>query len=253
MRRFWNARPDRRIGIACLLALLGLGMAAAVPAAQRLPAQGTVEVAFTPWDDAERRVLDAIGQAQQALYVQAYVLTSRTIAHGLQEAVRRGVTVRLLADRDMMEKDEHSLIPELVASDASGRLAVRLEVRYGAAHNKVLLVDPEGPHPQVLTGSYNFSWSAQARNAENLLILRDHPGLAAAYLDNWRRHWDDAVPYGDARSALPIPPPSPTRRETGSDLPCRDLPVAEARLLNALGDCKPARRSRDTSRTPSLP
>ena len=56
----------------------------------------------------------------------------------------------------------------------------------------MLLIDALSVHGFVITGSYNFTWSAQARNAENLLILRDNPELVKRYLDNWRRHRDDA-------------------------------------------------------------
>jgi phosphatidylserine/phosphatidylglycerophosphate/cardiolipin synthase-like enzyme len=124
-----------------------------------------------------------------SIHVQAYLLTSRSIARALQDARARGVAVEILADREMVRKGENSLIPRLAAEG----IPVWLETRYGNAHNKVLLVDA-GRSEQgiVITGSYNFTWSAQARNAENLLILRGNPELARRYLDNWRRHRDDA-------------------------------------------------------------
>ncbi|MEK7736576.1 MAG: phospholipase D-like domain-containing protein, partial [Pseudomonadota bacterium] len=74
-------------------------------------------------------------------------------------------------------------------------IPVWLEVRYAAAHNKILLIDPGEATSTVITGSYNFTFSAQARNAENLLILRGNPRLARAYLDNWRRHRGEALAY----------------------------------------------------------
>ena len=40
-----------------------------------------------------------------------------------------------------------------------------------------------------------YTWSAQARNAENLLILRDNHALAETYLRNWQRHQRDAEAY----------------------------------------------------------
>jgi phosphatidylserine/phosphatidylglycerophosphate/cardiolipin synthase-like enzyme len=36
----------------------------------------------------------------------------------------------------------------------------------------------------VITGSFNFTKSAEIRNAENLVIIHD-PVLAAQYLQNW--------------------------------------------------------------------
>jgi phospholipase D len=48
------------------------------------------------------------------------------------------------------------------------------------AHNKVMIFDQK----IVLTGSYNFTYSAQHRNAENLLLIYE-PLIAQQYLDNW--------------------------------------------------------------------
>ena len=169
--------------LAALLLCLTVG-AGATP----LPATGTVEVLFTPWDDAEGAIVRVLGKARESIHVQAYLLTSRSIARALQEAKARGVAVEVLADREMLEKSDKSLLPQLLESG----IPVWLETRYAAAHNKLLLIDATGEQAIVITGSYNFTWSAQARNAENLLILRGNPALARRYLDNWRRHRDEA-------------------------------------------------------------
>lgn len=158
-----------------------------------LPAGGSVELAFTPGDDAEGAIIHAIGEARKAIYVQAYLFTSRSLAHALIDAARRGIRVEVLADRDMTAKGENSLIPQL----AEAGIPVALETRYAAAHNKIIVIDPLETTAAVITGSYNFTHSAQARNAENLLILRGNPLLARAYLDNWQRHRGEAAPYPD--------------------------------------------------------
>lgn len=177
------------LAAACLLALPGQ----ARPESPTLPAQGTVELAFTPWDDAEGAILRVLQEARKAIYVQAYLFTSRPLAKALIEAKGRGLEVELLSDREMLVKDDasRSQIPQLVAAD----IPVWVEARYAAAHNKIILIDPEEETGAVVTGSYNFTFSAQARNAENLLILRGNPGLARAYLDNWQRHRMEALPY----------------------------------------------------------
>ena len=172
----------RKLVAALLLGwFLGAGAAA-------LPATGTVEPLFTPWDDAEGAIVRALGEARRSIHVQAYLLTSRSIARALQDAQARGVAVEILADKEMVGKGDNSLIPRLAAEG----IPVWLETRYAAAHNKILLVDALAAHGFVITGSYNFTWSAQARNAENLLILRDNPVLLRRYLENWQRHRDEA-------------------------------------------------------------
>lgn len=175
----------------CLVAVaLWGGGALAAP----LPATGTVEPIFTPDSDAEGAIVRTLREARRSIRVQAYLLTSRPVAYALIDAKRRGIDVQVLADREMVEKGEHSLIPQLVANG----IPVWLEVRYAIAHNKIIIVDGDEPASVgagVITGSFNFTRSAQTRNAENLLILRGNPALVKAYLDNWQRHRADAVAY----------------------------------------------------------
>ncbi len=167
-------------------------------ASQRFAAQGEIELAFSPRDDAEGVLVDLVSGARRSLQVQAYVFTSRRIADALVAAHRRGVRVEVLADAQMNRRGKGNALPRLLAAG----VPVALETRYNAAHNKVLIVDADGPGCAVLTGSYNFTWSAQNRNAENLLVLRNHCALARAYRDNWRRHRADAT----AITSLPWKP-----------------------------------------------
>lgn len=180
-----------RIILAFLLQAWLVWLAPPAAAREPIPAAGSVELAFTPWDDAEGAILYALREARHSIHVQAYLFTSRSLARALIEAKQRGIAVEVLADSEMAKKGENSQIPQLAAAG----IPVWLEVRYAAAHNKIMLIDPGEAKSTVITGSYNYTYSAQARNAENLLILRGNPRLARAYLDNWRRHRSEAQPY----------------------------------------------------------
>lgn len=177
-------------------ALFAALLLASVPlsAGSTLPAEGKVEVAFAPWDDVERLVMDQIDGARQAIYVQAYTLTSRNIAKTLIAAAERGVKVEVLADRDKVLKDERSAVPRM----AGNGVTVWLDGNHAAAHNKVMVVDPDGREPVVLTGSYNFSYSGKSENAENVLVVSGHRALARTYLENWKRHRAKSVSFNDA-------------------------------------------------------
>jgi phosphatidylserine/phosphatidylglycerophosphate/cardiolipin synthase-like enzyme len=161
------------------------------PPRDPIAATGTVQVAFPPWDNAERLVIEAIAAARQQVLVQAFAFTNRGIAGALIAARRRGVDVQVTADRGQTFSGDNSRIPELAAAG----IPVYLEVRYAAAHNKTMVIDAGTSEPVVLTGSFNWTWGAQHRNAENLLILRRNPELTRAYHDNWQRHLADALPY----------------------------------------------------------
>jgi phosphatidylserine/phosphatidylglycerophosphate/cardiolipin synthase-like enzyme len=158
-----------------------------------LPARGTVQVAFTPWDNAEGMIVDCIRRAKTQILVQAFSFTSRTLANALIAARRRGVDVRVIADREQTFSGEASRIPDLVHSG----IPVTLEVRYQSAHNKVMVIDAATADAAVITGSYNWTHAAQRKNAENVLILRHNPDIANAYAANWRRHFADALPYAE--------------------------------------------------------
>jgi phosphatidylserine/phosphatidylglycerophosphate/cardiolipin synthase-like enzyme len=155
------------------------------------PARGTVQVAFTPWDNAEGMIVDGIRRARAQILVQAYSFTSRTLANALIAARRRGVDVRVMADQEQTVRGEASRIPDLVQAG----IPVTLEMRYQSAHNKVMIIDAGTADATVITGSYNWTYAAQRKNAENVLILRHNPDIANAYAANWNWHFAEALPY----------------------------------------------------------
>jgi phosphatidylserine/phosphatidylglycerophosphate/cardiolipin synthase-like enzyme len=174
---------------------LVMGFLAASPVHAGEPAQhaatGTVQAAFAPWDNVEGIIVTALREAKQQILVQAFSFTSWTLANALMRAKRRGVDVQVLADREQIFSGENSRIPDLAAAG----IPVAMEVRYQSAHNKVMVIDAGTPNATVITGSYNWTYAAQNRNAENVLILRHDQLLANAYAANWRRHRADALPY----------------------------------------------------------
>lgn len=155
------------------------------------PSKGSWQVAFAPWDDVEEIVSDAIDTAHQQIFVQAYLLSSKKLANALSSAQRRGIDVKLLVDAEKLNKAVPSVIPELAAAG----IQIWIETKYQHAHNKIIVIDPYTSYATVITGSYNFTWTAQHKNAENVLVIRGNPELALRYAVNWERHRQDAMPY----------------------------------------------------------
>ena len=178
----------RRSGLVAL-ALAGCMLAGPAIASEVVPGKGSIEVAFSPADDPEALIIRMIDDARAALQVHAYVFTSRNIAQAVVRAHRRGVRVEVLADAGMNGRERGNAIPQLL--DAG--VPVAFETEYAAAHNKVLIADADGPGCAVLTGSYNFTWSARNRNAENVLLVRDNCELARIYRANWAHHREKAT------------------------------------------------------------
>jgi phosphatidylserine/phosphatidylglycerophosphate/cardiolipin synthase-like enzyme len=51
-------------------------------------------------------------------------------------------------------------------------------------HSKVVVIDPFGEHPVVMTGSHNLGYKASTANDDNLMIVEGNAPLAAAYATN---------------------------------------------------------------------
>jgi phosphatidylserine/phosphatidylglycerophosphate/cardiolipin synthase-like enzyme len=70
----------------------------------------------------------------------------------------------------------------ITPSDAFGAWEGEL-AKFGFAiiHNKIVVIDPFSDNCTVVTGSHNLGFRASHNNDENMVIIRGHRGLAAAY------------------------------------------------------------------------
>jgi phosphatidylserine/phosphatidylglycerophosphate/cardiolipin synthase-like enzyme len=138
---------------------------------------GRVEAFFSPDDGVARRLIELLGQARSSLEVMAFAFTSEAIADAIVDRAEAGVRVRIVLDEDQAA-NLGSQYQRLVEAG----LDVRLDGNPNKMHHKVILVDGQ----VVVTGSYNFSRSAEEFNDENLVIVRD-ADVAAAYQEEFER------------------------------------------------------------------
>jgi phosphatidylserine/phosphatidylglycerophosphate/cardiolipin synthase-like enzyme len=132
-----------------------------------------VEVYFSPEDGVAQHIIDLIQNAHERIDFLAYSFTSDGIGQAMLDRAAAGVTVRGVFDESQLSSGTGSEYQRL--KDAG--LDIRLDGIEGLLHNKVIIVDEE----VVVTGSYNFTASAENRNDENCLIIHD-PLLAEQYV-----------------------------------------------------------------------
>ncbi len=170
--------------------LAGLSLPARAEPPLQFTLQGSVQVAFAPGDDTGALITETLRKAKSQILVQAYSFTHQAIADALVTAQASGIDVRVIADPEQHGRIATSLLGHL----ADHGVRVWLDGEHAAAHDKVMIIDPDTPDATLITGSFNFSHAAQYRNAENLLVLRGTPLLVQAYAANWRRHRSHALP-----------------------------------------------------------
>lgn len=169
-----------RGGFAALL-LAASALATPLPA----PKGAEFEVGFSPDKGSLDLVLESIRSARTEILAAAYSFTSKPIAEALLAAAQRGVAVRLVADAKS-NGGRYSAVTFL----ANHGVPVRLNGRYAIFHHKLLVVD----RSSLETGSFNYSEAAARKNAENVLLVRNAPALAAIYATEWERLWNESTP-----------------------------------------------------------
>ena len=145
---------------------------------------GTIEVAFSPNKGASQAIIKAIGEARSSILVSAYSFTSKNIAQALLEAKKRNIKIKIILDKSQVSH-KYSSSKFFAHQDFD----LRIDTKHAIYHNKIMIID----NKNIITGSFNFTQSAETRNAENILIIRDNISLANLYTENWWSHWNNAV------------------------------------------------------------
>jgi phosphatidylserine/phosphatidylglycerophosphate/cardiolipin synthase-like enzyme len=140
-----------------------------------------IGIGFTP-GNAEALVVDAIRHAHRSVDVAAYSFTNPAIVDALIAAAQRGVQVRVVMDRGQYQ--ESSSAANYIRRAG---VPVKIDAQYAAMHDKFMVLDGD----TVETGSFNYTRSAESRNAENVLILRNTQA-AQTYDREWQRLWNEA-------------------------------------------------------------
>lgn len=136
-----------------------------------------INVFFSPEDNIERIIRKRIRKARKSLHFMMFTFTSDVLGEEIIRSFQRGVKVYGIFEKD----GTGSRYSEYVKMKLEG-IPVRFDSNKGKMHHKVLILDER----IVITGSYNFTKSANRVNDENILII-DNSTIAAAYLKEFYR------------------------------------------------------------------
>jgi phosphatidylserine/phosphatidylglycerophosphate/cardiolipin synthase-like enzyme len=133
-----------------------------------------VESYFSPSDNTTRQISQVIDNASETVHFGVLVFTEDVLGAAILNAHNRGLTINGIADYVDYPGDEfHMLLNEgvdvvdYINEDGS-------EWPIGATfHHKYAIIDQATDQAVLITGSHNWSASAESRNDENTLIIYD--------------------------------------------------------------------------------
>ena len=161
---------------------LGIGVAITNTAKPSLPpVLYKSEVFFSPEGNVRANIVKAIGEAKTSIDLAIFDLTSEDIKVALESAQKRGVKVRIIAD-NRQSKGPHSMVPGLV--EAGLDIKITRGKGRGIMHNKFAIFDGK----LMVTGSYNWTASAEKYNYENAVFITD-PVVIAQYQKEFNEIW----------------------------------------------------------------
>ncbi len=136
-----------------------------------------IDVYFSPEDGAAKYVLAEIKRAKKSIRFMAFSFTATDIADAIIARHAAGIDVQ-----GVMERQNAAGLGAVFDQLTNAGVSVIEDGNCYILHHKVLIID----NRIVITGSYNFTKSAERNNDETLLIIAD-PELAEQYRAEWAR------------------------------------------------------------------
>jgi phosphatidylserine/phosphatidylglycerophosphate/cardiolipin synthase-like enzyme len=144
-----------------------------------------IETFFSPEDHIAEQILSAIQNAHESIYFLAYAFTADDLGEALRQRAAEGLQVAGVMDDEQIDSNQGT---EYDAFMQAG-MDVRRDGNKGQMHHKVIIID----RSIVITGSYNFTASAEEDNDENVVIIYD-PEVASQYVEEFQIVYEQAHP-----------------------------------------------------------
>jgi phosphatidylserine/phosphatidylglycerophosphate/cardiolipin synthase-like enzyme len=160
----------------------------------------TVKVYFSPDDHfRSRSLIPLLQSATKSVHFMAFAFTSTDITHVLSNLKKQGIEIKGVVDQSQ-SGSSYAQYDDL----KSENIDVLLDGNPKKLHHKVMIID----NRYVVTGSYNFSQSAEIRNDENSVVIDDSL-IAAQYEQEFRRVYQTARQRKQKPSDTFLKPPLP--------------------------------------------
>ncbi len=147
----------------------------------QIQSQDILSVCFSPGGNCANQVVYWIGRANSSIHILIYSFTLDSIGNALIQAKQSkpNLDIRIVWD-ESSSKESGSEYQKLL----NAGFQIHVDHRSGLLHDKFAIIDGH----IVLTGSFNWTNSANDTNRENLIVLNSET-LASAYEKNFEQNW----------------------------------------------------------------
>ncbi len=142
-----------------------------------------VESYFSPSDQTTSRIVEAIETADSEALFALLTFTKDEIGQAFVDVFNDGAQVRGMIDNVGDQGTEYDYL-------LSQGVNVQPHTASGILHHKYGIIDADAPNsaPVVVTGSHNWTFTAETANDENTLIIHD-ADIALLYKAEFERRW----------------------------------------------------------------
>src|SRR5215813_13417351 len=134
-----------------------------------------VENYFSPPDNVMDKIIAQVNLAQKSVRFMIFTYTDQGLSAAMIQKAKAGVTVEGVIEN--RGASQGALVPLFCA-----KLPVKTDGNKYTLHHKVIIIDDS----TVITGSFNFTKSADDSNDDNIIIIHSPP-IAALYNQEFGR------------------------------------------------------------------
>ncbi len=151
----------------------------------------TVECRFSPQDNTEDLLRNAVQNADESVEIAIYALTLNYLTNDIIAAHNRGVDVKVIMDSLIVKGDEPWSSPAKYNELRSAGVDVRLDPCPYAFHHKFTIIDRNATDKEVIVSSANYSMGGTNYGSENFLHFTGGD-IVDQYKQEFDRWWADA-------------------------------------------------------------
>jgi len=139
------------------------------------------KIYFSPGTDCLNAIIDNLKKAERSANICVFTISDNRIVDAIKEMQLNGVNIKIISDNDKRYDKGNDI--DYIANRLG--IDIKLDTTSAHMHHKFAVIDDK----ITITGSYNWTRSAESRNYENILVT-DSKDVAKAYNKEFYKLWE---------------------------------------------------------------